>query len=255
MTSSNAATPSSSSPPVSEFLVGFQTVPNSRLRKLRRNTGITSGFITPAGTVSSDCTRSDVCYINSQGQLSLVSGATYSTNTGVASEPFVPSTSPGTISTTWQLSGTVAKWNHAGFLNGTAALCLDLTFGTVQVYFNSPPPTSCIPVILISVPVSSCSGLPPSATSVPPTPATGTTAGSTLSPSTSSVVSAPRQPMQAITVQFIKGLLAPLPQLRSHRVLLAPLRQPRPLQVLQAPQPRCRRLPLAQLPPQALRTR
>ena len=143
--------PSSSSPPVSEFLVGFQTASNSRVRKLRRDTGITSGFITPAGTVTSDCTQSDVCYINSQGQLSLVNGATYSTNTGVASEPFVPSTSPGTISTTWQLSGTVVKWNHVGFLNGTAALCLDPTSGTVQVYFTSPPPTSCISVILTSV--------------------------------------------------------------------------------------------------------
>lgn len=131
-------------------MLELSIAPNSRLEeKIRRDSGITSGFITPAGTVSSDCTKSSVCYINGQGQLSLASGGIYATNASVASELFAPSV--GTISTTWQLSGAVAKWNNAAFNNGAAALCLDPNAGTVSAYFTISPPASCIPVVLTSV--------------------------------------------------------------------------------------------------------
>jgi len=110
-------------------------------------------FIKADGTTTEDCNTSNIYTLNFEGQLSVQSGAIYSISNGVTSEPFVPSTSPGSITTTWELSDSSIQWNNELFLidNGTAALCLDGQTNQVNVYFLTIPPATCTPVFLTTM--------------------------------------------------------------------------------------------------------
>ena len=72
---------------------------------------------------------------------------TYSTSGNVTSAPFVPSSTVGNISTTWELVAGTLSWENSLFYNGTASLCTDPT-GVVQAYFLAPIPIGCTPISL-----------------------------------------------------------------------------------------------------------
>lgn len=98
--------------------------------------------------------------------------AQFSANAGDAYDNFVPSTTPGGVTTTFSLSqsGTLL-WNSASFFNGNALFCL-LPSGTiVAVFQQGAQPTSCDFIDLTIVELAGCV-IPAgsSATLIPPNP-------------------------------------------------------------------------------------
>ena len=98
--------------------------------------------------------------------------AQFSANAGDSYDNFIPSTAPGSVTTTFSLSqsGTLL-WNSPSFFNGNALFCL-LPSGTiVAVFQQGAEPTSCDFIDLTIVELAGCvipSGS--SATLIPPNP-------------------------------------------------------------------------------------
>ena len=131
------------------FLVALASSPNSRLR---RGADISLRYITSNGKLTPYCDLSPTNSLIQNGQLAIQDGAIYSTSKGVKFMPFIPSPSPGNVSTTWKLSHGFLKWNNKAFFNGTALVCSDVASDTVEIYFSAPPPTSGARVTLMTVP-------------------------------------------------------------------------------------------------------
>ena len=130
-------------------------------RNQKRQSG--SYYVSANGTITNDCTTSPI-YTISNGQLTaIVNGVvfTYSTSSGVAFAPFIPSTVPGTITTTFALGGgnQVLSWQNSAFFNGQASFCA-LSNGTVYAVFQqNSQPDGCLYIQLSLFSVSSCQGL------------------------------------------------------------------------------------------------
>ena len=140
--------------------------------KRRRQAG---SFVGYNGRTTTSCTQASVLTIyNGQLFISYANGtvAQFSANTGDAYDNFVPSTSPGSVTTTFSLSqsGTLL-WDSPSFFNGNALFCL-LPSGTiVAVFQQGAQPTSCDFIDLTIVELAGCvipSGS--SATLIPPNP-------------------------------------------------------------------------------------
>ena len=96
-------------------------------------------FVGVNGSVTNDCTQAPIYSASSGGVLTeTINGTTYtfSTNSGVTSQIFSASTSPGSITTAFSVgSGGVLTWSNPAFYNGQAAFCA-LTNGTVYAVFS-----------------------------------------------------------------------------------------------------------------------
>ena len=140
--------------------------------KRRRQAG---SFVGYNGRTTTSCTQASVLTIyNGQLFISYANGtvAQFSANAGDAYDNFVPSTTSGSVTTTFSLSqsGTLL-WNSPSFFNGNALFCL-LPSGTiVAVFQQGAQPTSCDFIDLTIVELAGCvipSGS--SATLIPPNP-------------------------------------------------------------------------------------
>jgi len=85
---------------------------------------------------------------------------TYSASAGAAYEQFVASTIPGSITTTFQISGNgILSWFNNSFYNGQASFC-QISNGTVYVVFSqSGGPQGCMYIQLSLYTVSSCQSM------------------------------------------------------------------------------------------------
>ena len=143
-------TPTSTSLPSTTpagFLVGFQPS-NPIAPQLRRRQAL-QGYITPDGKLTSDCSASPILAVTPEGELSAADGEIYSTSQGTESGPFIASSSPGNISTIWQLSDGTLRFNNASFLNGAASICAN--GGSVEAYYLIEPPPTCSPGVLTTI--------------------------------------------------------------------------------------------------------
>ena len=140
--------------------------------KRRRQAG---SFVGYNGRTTTSCTQASVLTIyNGQLFISYANGtvAQFSANAGDAYDNFIPSTTPGNVTTTFSLSqsGTLL-WNSPSFFNGNGLFCL-LPSGTiVAVFQQGAQPTSCDFIDLTIVELAGCvipSGS--SATLIPPNP-------------------------------------------------------------------------------------
>ena len=143
-------TPTSTSLPSTTpagFLVGFQ--PSNRIAPQLRRRQALQGYITPDGQLTSDCSASPILAVTPEGELSAADGEIYSTSQGTESGPFIASSSPGNISTIWQLSDGTLRFNNASFLNGAASICAN--GGSVEAYYLIEPPPTCSPGVLTTI--------------------------------------------------------------------------------------------------------
>ena len=133
-----------------------------------------SYYVSASGVISNDCTNSPIYTISPSGALTAsVNGVvyTYSTSPGVPYTAFIPSTVPGTITTTFGTGANqVLTWRNAAFFNGQAAFCA-LGNGTVYAVFaEGAQPEGCLYIQLSLFSVSSCQGIQFSTITGPPGP-------------------------------------------------------------------------------------
>lgn len=100
------------------------------------------------GTITNDCTTAPVYSVSNAGVLTVTSNGvvyTYSTSAGLAYAPFVASTIPGSIETTFSIgANSVLSWNNPAFSNGQAQFCA-LSNGTVYAVFQTgSQPNGCL---------------------------------------------------------------------------------------------------------------
>ena len=131
------------------FLVALASSPNSRLR---RGADISLRYIISNGKLTPYCDLSPTYSLTPNGKLAIQDGAIYSTSQGVKFMPFVPSPSPGNVSTTWQLSHGFLKWDNKAFFNGVRSRIQAYESSAVEICFSASPPTSCARVMLMTVP-------------------------------------------------------------------------------------------------------
>lgn len=121
-----------------------------------------SYYVSANGTITNDCTTSPIYAINNGQLTATINGVVYaySTSTGVAFAPFIPSTVPGNITQTFSLAGNQAlSWQNSAFFNGQAAFCA-LSNGTVYAIFQeNAQPDGCLYIQLSLFSVSSCQGI------------------------------------------------------------------------------------------------
>ena len=132
----------STTPP--SFLVGFQ--PSNPIAPQLRRRQILQEYVTPDGKLTSDCSASAQLAVTPAGELSAGDGGIYSTSQDTESGPFIASSNPGNISTTWQVSDGTLRFNNASFLNGAASICA--TGSSVEAYYLIEPPQTCSPGVL-----------------------------------------------------------------------------------------------------------
>lgn len=102
------------------------------------------------GTSIDECQNAAVLFLNPEPQLTTSDGTVYSTSEGVASQAFVPSTTVGAISTSWQsINGTLQR-NNDSFVNHAASFCLENDI--IEAYFTKVPPSASDSIELSTVP-------------------------------------------------------------------------------------------------------
>lgn len=122
-----------------------------------------SGFYMNAnGTVSNDCSSAPIYTIKNGVLTATINNVVYyySTNPGVASAQFVPSQTPGSITTSFSAtSNGQLSWFNSQFYNGQAQFC-SLSNGTVYAVFQQDAaPSGCMYIQLSLFSVSSCAAL------------------------------------------------------------------------------------------------
>lgn len=121
-----------------------------------------SYYVSVDGTITNDCTTSPI-YTVSSGQLTATVNQvvyTYSTSSGVAYAPFIPSTIASTITQTFSLGGNrVLSWSNSEFFNGQASFYA-LSNGTVYTIFQeNTQPDDYLYIQLSLFSMSSCQGI------------------------------------------------------------------------------------------------
>lgn len=105
-----------------------------------------SYYVNTNGTITSDCSVAPMYAINNGVLTATVNNVSYyySTSPGVAYAKFVPSTSVGSISTTFSASSSgLLTWSNSQFFNGQAQFC-SLSDGTVYAVFQqNAAPSGC----------------------------------------------------------------------------------------------------------------
>ncbi|KAL3428035.1 hypothetical protein PVAG01_01544 [Phlyctema vagabunda] len=110
-------------------------------------------FIGSGGQTTDNCRAATIFTIESGSLFS--SGEIVSTGFNVTRKPFAVSPIVGSISTVFEIEGSVLEWNNDFFSNNQASYCL--SNGTVEAIFSSgAAPSGCTPVFLNTLPVSSC---------------------------------------------------------------------------------------------------
>lgn len=132
-----------------------------------------SFFVNSDGTITNDCTTAPI-YTARNGVLTAsVNGViyTYSTSEGVGFAPFIPSTVPGSITTSFTIdSNAVLQWQNPAFFNGQASFCA-LQNGTVYAVFaQDAQPQGCLFISLSLFQVSSCQAISLATITGPPGP-------------------------------------------------------------------------------------
>lgn len=158
--SSDAAPVAEPAPSVTEAQDTLVLIAMSHRRNHKRQSG--SYYVSSNGTITNDCTTSPI-YAARNGVLTATMDGvvyTYSTSPGVGSAPFVPSTVPGSITTTFSIgSGALLQWQNPAFFNGQASFCA-LTNGTVYATFaQDAQPEGCFFISLSLFSVSSCQAI------------------------------------------------------------------------------------------------
>jgi hypothetical protein len=118
-----------------------------------------SYYVNSDGTISNDCTNAPI-YTAKNGVLTATAKGvvyTYSTSAGVGFAPFVPSTVPGSITTSFTIgANAVLQRQNPAFFNGQANFCA-LQNGTVYAVFaENAQPQGCLFTSLSLFQVSSC---------------------------------------------------------------------------------------------------
>jgi hypothetical protein len=131
---------------------------DTELHQKRQN-----GFYMNAnGTVSNDCSSAPVYSITNGTLTATMNNVVYyySTNPGVPYAPFVPSQTPGSITTSFSAtSNGQLSWFNSQFYNGQAQFC-SLNNGTVYAVFQQDAtPNGCMFIQLTLFSVSSCASL------------------------------------------------------------------------------------------------
>lgn len=132
-----------------------------------------SYFVSSDGTITNDCTTAPI-YTARNGVLTAsVNGVvyTYSTSAGVGYAPFVSSTVPGSITTSFTIgANAVLQWQNPAFYNGQASFCA-LQNGTVYAVFaQDAQPQGCLFISLSLFEVSSCQAISLATITGPPGP-------------------------------------------------------------------------------------
>lgn len=132
-----------------------------------------SYFVSSDGTITNDCTTAPI-YTARNGVLTAsVNGVvyTYSTSAGVGYAPFVPSTIPGSITTSFTIgANALLQWQNPAFFNGQASFCA-LQNGTVYAVFaQDAQPQGCLFISLSLFEVSSCQAISLATITGPPGP-------------------------------------------------------------------------------------
>ena len=118
--------------------------PATSQKRRRQN----SSFLGYNGRAASSCTQASVLTL-SNGALSATYAngtvASFSANPGDAYDYLVPSTTPGSITTTFSLSNTgTLLWTSDSFFNGGALFCVIPSGIIVAVFQQGAQPTSCV---------------------------------------------------------------------------------------------------------------
>ncbi|THY67848.1 hypothetical protein D6C97_00556 [Aureobasidium pullulans] len=122
-----------------------------------------SGFYMNAnGTVTNDCSSAPIYAIKNGVLTATINNVVYyySTSPGIAYSQFVPSLTPGSITTSFSAtSNGQLSWFNSQFYNGQAQFC-SLSNGTVYaVYQQDAAPSGCLYIQLSLFSVSSCAAL------------------------------------------------------------------------------------------------
>lgn len=121
-----------------------------------------SYFVSSNGTITNDCTTSPIYTARNGVLTATLDGVvyTYSTSQGVGAAMFVPSTVPGSITTTFTIgSNALLQWQNEAFYNGQASFCA-MKNGTVfAVFMQDAQPEGCLFISLSLFSVSSCQAI------------------------------------------------------------------------------------------------
>jgi hypothetical protein len=132
-----------------------------------------SYFVSSEGTITNDCTTAPV-YTAKNGVLTAtVDGVvyTYSTSAGVGYAPFIPSTVPGSITTTFTIgANAVLQWQNAAFYNGQANFCAVQNGTIYAVFAQDAQPQGCFFISMSLFDVSSCQAISLATITGPPGP-------------------------------------------------------------------------------------
>jgi len=132
-----------------------------------------SYFVSSEGTITNDCTTAPI-YTARNGVLTASVGGvvyTYSTSTGVSFAPFVPSTLPGSITTSFTIgANAVLQWHNDAFHNGQADFCAVQNGTIYAVFAQDAQPSGCFFISLSLFDVSSCQAISLATITGPPGP-------------------------------------------------------------------------------------
>lgn len=132
-----------------QFLLTFRVISRGRKRQIT----LSDRFITPSGQATANCLSTEVYNLSPIGQLSIERGSlVYGTSLGVSPAVFKPEKNPGNITTAWNITDRVVKFNNPSFHNGSASYCLEYSSYTIWAYYFTPPPGECEPVQLRNTP-------------------------------------------------------------------------------------------------------
>jgi hypothetical protein len=157
-TASNSTMASLAAPTTTDSTFILFVRSDTRLHQKRQ-----SGFYMNAnGTISNDCSSAPIYTIKNGVLTATMSNVIYyySTNPGVAYAQFVPSQTPGSITTSFTATGGgQLSWFNSQFYNGQAQFC-SLSNGTVYAVFQQDSaPSGCMYIQLSLFSVSSCAAL------------------------------------------------------------------------------------------------
>lgn len=163
---STAPSPSPTQAQDTFVLVAMRPHPNQK-----RQSG--SYFISSEGTITNDCTTAPIYTARNGVLTATVNGVvyTYSTSSGVAYAPFVPSTVPGSITTSFTIgTNAILQWQNNAFYNGQASFCAVQNGTVYAVFAQEAQPQGCFFISLSLFEVSSCQAISLATITGPPGP-------------------------------------------------------------------------------------
>jgi hypothetical protein len=132
--------------------------------RARQNQKRQSGsyFVSSDGTITNDCTTAPIYTARNGVLTATVKGVvyTYSTSSDVSFAPFIPSTVPGSITTSFSIgANAVLQWQNPAFYNGQANFCAVQNGTIYAVFAQDAQPQGCFFISLSLFDVSSCQAI------------------------------------------------------------------------------------------------